>query len=164
MFLDNNTLIEDNNPPFDEFVVGGAKAGQKKYTAEVVTTSGDIVKTNVVVLNVLANSIQEPSDKDPPSAPLSLNRTLYLDWFRMSYGIILRWNKSTDNVGVKNYIISRNDKKIGTTSNNYYKDYRVSAGTKYTYSVQAVDDAGNTSSPASVQAEGYCFLIWCSLK
>lgn len=54
---------------------------------------------------------------------------------------------SVDNVGVASYQIYRDGKYIGKAgSSATFRDWSVVAGTTYTYTVKAVDEAGNTSS------------------
>lgn len=61
----------------------------------------------------------------------------------------LTWSSSTDNVAVKGYNIIRNGVVIATSSTNSYKDSSTSAGTSYTYSVVALDAAGNKSAESN---------------
>src|SRR5699024_7984295 len=59
--------------------------------------------------------------------------------------ITIGWAASTDNVGVDHYDIFRNGKKIGTSPTNSFTDTGLTPNSPYTYQVQAVDLAGNTS-------------------
>lgn len=70
---------------------------------------------------------------------------------------VLKWVKSTDNVGVKGYTISRDGVDIATTTAVTYSDATGVANMAYSYSVRAFDSVGNISSysPAlSVQLSG----------
>jgi chitodextrinase len=104
-----------------------------------------------------ANNISSPSntasvttpasvstDKTPPTAPTGLTATA-----ANSAQVSLKWNASTDNVGVTGYNVYRDGTELPTTSGNnnlQYTDTTVQASTKYTYTVKAFDAAGNLSS------------------
>ena len=61
----------------------------------------------------------------------------------------LAWTPSTDNVGVTGYDILRNGIQIRTSSTTSYQDLTVSSSTRYSYTVEAFDAAGNTSGPST---------------
>ena len=75
----------------------------------------------------------------------------------------LKWNASTDNVGVTKYEIWRDGVKMGeSTSTSYVDSNRVKTKRFYTYSVIAKDAAGNASVQATITAKGTCTLAACS--
>jgi hypothetical protein len=82
----------------------------------------------------------------PPSAPSALNATA-----TSSTTVDLSWTASTDNVGVTGYEISRGGSVVGTVAGGTttYHDASVAAGTTYTYTVVALDAAGNRSQPSA---------------
>ncbi|MBK3496836.1 lytic polysaccharide monooxygenase [Viridibacillus sp. YIM B01967] len=57
----------------------------------------------------------------------------------------LNWEPSTDNVGVKEYQVLRDGKVIGTVPGTTFTDGKLTANTKYKYTVKAIDAAGNVS-------------------
>jgi Fibronectin type III domain len=57
----------------------------------------------------------------------------------------LSWNASTDNVGVTGYNIYRDGAKVGTSPNTSYVDTGLTPDATYSYSITAVDAAGNES-------------------
>lgn len=57
----------------------------------------------------------------------------------------LSWNASTDNVGVKSYLVYKNGAQIASISTLSYQDKSLVGGSTYNYSVIAVDAAGNKS-------------------
>jgi chitodextrinase len=66
----------------------------------------------------------------------------------------LSWSASSDNVGVTGYVVYRNGAQLGTVGSGTtaYSDTATSPSTTYTYTVEAVDAAGNHSAqsdPAS---------------
>lgn len=80
-----------------------------------------------------------PSDTSSPSAPTNLTGTL-------STGkISLAWSASTDNVGVTNYDVYRNNTLIASTSTTSYTDSNLGAASSFSYYVKARDASGNAS-------------------
>ena len=79
-------------------------------------------------------------DTTPPSVPQNLTASA-------SGGtqVDLKWTPSTDSSGVVGYDVYRNGVKLGSTAAANYSDPSVSAGTSYTYTVDAYDAAGNVS-------------------
>ncbi|HYO78067.1 MAG TPA: fibronectin type III domain-containing protein, partial [Thermoanaerobaculia bacterium] len=66
--------------------------------------------------------------------------------------ITLNWNAASDNVAVKAYEIYSNGKLMASVTNNRAKITGLAAGTSYSFSVVAVDAAGNKSVAAAVTA------------
>jgi parallel beta-helix repeat protein len=64
---------------------------------------------------------------------------------KSSGDVNLTWSASTDNVAVTGYNVYRNNVKIGTSTTTSYTDTTAVAGTAYSYTVTAVDAAGNES-------------------
>jgi hypothetical protein len=62
--------------------------------------------------------------------------------------ISVAWTASTDNVGVTGYQVKRNGTTLTTTSSLNYTDTGLAPATAYSYTVVAVDAAGNTSPAA----------------
>ena len=80
------------------------------------------------------------SDTTPPSVPQGM---AWNGVTQTSIGV--RWNASTDNVGVTGYRIYRNGSLAGTTTSTSYTVSGLSCGTSYTIALTAVDAAGNES-------------------
>ena len=91
------------------------------------------------------------SELIPPSDPTNVTASV-----SGSNTVSLRWNVSTDNVGVTSYGIYRNGTAIANVENpdasapapNFYDDINVPPGT-YTYTVDAADAVGNRSNPVA---------------
>ncbi|WP_336820855.1 M60 family metallopeptidase [Bacillus thuringiensis] len=62
-----------------------------------------------------------------------------------SNSVELKWNPSTDNVGVKEYQVLRDGQLIQTVQGTMFTDQNLTANKEYKYAVRAVDVAGNTS-------------------
>jgi chitodextrinase len=89
-----------------------------------------------------------PPDSTPPTTPTNLVATA-----AGPTQANLSWDTSTDNIGVTGYDVFRDGVKINTVTVTSYGDATVSPGVSYTYTIQAVDGAGNKSplsSPAVI--------------
>jgi fibronectin type 3 domain-containing protein len=85
-----------------------------------------------------------PTDTQKPTPPGSLTASTGTGQ------VVLNWNASTDNVGVTGYRIYRGGTEIAsigdTTS---YTDTSAAGATTYSYTVRALDAAGNLSDPSN---------------
>ncbi len=91
-------------------------------------------------------------DTQAPSVPTGL-----VGRAASSTQINLRWNASTDNVGVKGYYVYLNDVALGVTTQTSFKHIGRTAGTTYNYRVSAYDAVPNHSAwtaPVSVTTTG----------
>lgn len=88
-----------------------------------------------------------PVDPTPPTAPANLAVSNVT-----STSAVLRWDASTDNVGVTGYKIYRGSMLAATTNGSTltYTLTGLTPSTSYSYSVRAVDGAGNQSANSNV--------------
>lgn len=93
----------------------------------------------------------------PPTIPQNLHMTS-----RSISSISLAWNASTDDTGVKEYWVYRNNVKIGTTPSVSFVDSILNKGTTYTYQVQAVDLVGAPSGFSSSLSATTCSNKACT--
>jgi hypothetical protein len=93
---------------------------------------------------VAATFLLYPNDTSPPGAPSAL-----ASLSTASSRVALSWSPGSGDL--TGYAVSRNGQVIGTTASNQttYLDTTVSGGTSYSYSVDAFDGAGLTSSPTN---------------
>ncbi len=84
------------------------------------------------------------ADTNAPSVPAGLAATA-----GSSTQVNLSWTASTDDVGVTGYGVYRNGTLLATSPTTSYQDTTVQPATSYTYTVDAVDGAGNRSSQTS---------------
>jgi chitodextrinase len=84
------------------------------------------------------------ADTTRPSTPTGLTGTAV-----SATRINLAWTASTDNVGVTGYRVLRGGAVIATVNTQSYSDTTVAAGATYSYSVVALDGAGNASSASA---------------
>jgi hypothetical protein len=86
-------------------------------------------------------------DKTAPTTPGSFTASRVT-----KASITISWKASTDAVGVKGYRVYRGSQKIADQSGTSLIINGLKSGTKYTFTVQAYDAAGNTSGKAQVAA------------
>jgi hypothetical protein len=93
---------------------------------------------------VIGGSPSNPSDTSAPSVPTGVTGSS-----PSSTSVTLSWTASNDNVGVTGYRVFRNGTQVGTPAGTSYTDSGLTAATTYSYTVAAVDAAGNASAQSS---------------
>ena len=86
-------------------------------------------------------------DNTPPSVPLGVSAIA-----QSGNSAQVTWQSATDNVGVVTYNIYRNGSLIATVAGTTYADTSLSDATSYSYTVVAVDAAGNASAASTAAA------------
>jgi chitodextrinase len=91
-------------------------------------------------------------DNQAPTVPTNLSATTL-----SASSLRLSWNASTDNVAVTGYRVYRGGSLVTTTpvTSNNYTDTGLTLGTNYSYTVSAIDAAGN----ASAQSTAFSYRI-----
>lgn len=79
-------------------------------------------------------------DTTAPTAPSGLSETN-----TTTTSTDLRWNAATDNIGVKNYSVYKDDEALATTTVLTHAVNGLTPNTSYTFKVKARDAAGNES-------------------
>ncbi|HDR8117909.1 TPA: lytic polysaccharide monooxygenase [Bacillus cereus] len=92
---------------------------------------------NVIDVNLVNN---ETPDTVAPSQPTELNASKV-----SANSVEITWKASTDNIGVKEYQVLRNGEVINTVPGTTFIDKKLKADTEYTYTIKALDSAGNIS-------------------
>ena len=96
-----------------------------------------------------AKNVTTPAaDASPPSNPTGLIATV-----ASSTQVNLSWTASTDNVGVQGYKLYRNGTyvaAIGPIGSTSVSDTGLTSGTAYSYTVSAIDGAGNESGQSPI--------------
>ncbi|MED2710815.1 lytic polysaccharide monooxygenase [Bacillus toyonensis] len=92
---------------------------------------------NVIDVNLINNV---KPDTEAPSIPNGIQTQKVT-----ANSIELTWNTSTDNVGVKGYQIFCNGEMIDTVPGTHFIDKKLQPSTEYSYTVKAIDAAGNVS-------------------
>lgn len=111
---------------------------------QIVTLSASDEKSLVAV--GYARYVTGTADTSPPSAPSSITVTV-----NSPTQVLVAWGPASDNVMVTGYRIYRNDVLAGTVANSVtnYLDSQVAAASTVTYSVRAMDAAGNQGTAAT---------------
>ena len=104
-----------------------------------------LTDAEVAALYAAQNIAPANTDTQAPSAPLSLSAVVSFTT------VTLSWLPSTDNVGVVAYNVFRNNVLILTTTNTSTPIAGLTATTKFTFGVTAVDAAGNQSAMSTLQ-------------
>lgn len=145
--------------------VGVASYVIVRNTSEIASTGGTTFTDNTAVEGTMhiyqviavdaAGNRSVPSaslpvawssaDAEAPSAPEVRTSTV------TSATVELLWSPASDNVGVKEYRIYRGSTQVGNTDKRRFLDRGLKANTTYTYSVVAVDAAGNTTISETVK-------------
>lgn len=110
------------------------------YTVRARDAAGNLSPASAGVSATL------PVDRTAPTAPSGLRATVGPTGSRQ---ITLTWNASSDNAGVTSYYVFRGNAKYRALGNVLtFTDTGLSAGTRYTYKVYALDASGNWSGPS----------------
>ncbi len=87
--------------------------------------------------------VNEPADTSAPSAPLSLTATAGDGTAALS------WSASSDNVGVTGYRLYRDGAQVAAPSGTSFTDTGLVNGASLSYTVKAIDAAGNLSAASN---------------
>jgi parallel beta-helix repeat protein len=125
---------------------GLAANTQYSYTVKATDVAGNVsAASNTATSSTLPNGVMTGgADTIAPSTPASLIATA-----TSSSAVSLAWGAATDNVAVTGYRILRNGAYLTTVTSTSFSDSGLSASTNYTYSVSALDSAGNQSGVAT---------------
>jgi chitodextrinase len=123
--------------------ISSLTAGTHTYYIRCSDAAGN-ANTSDYSISFSVAAEEEGSDTTAPTTPTHLTASNIT-----TSAVTLSWTASTDAVGVDHYQIYRNSTQIDTTSSTSYTDTGLSDDTSYTYTVRAVDAAGNISSESS---------------
>jgi chitodextrinase len=114
--------------------------------ARYYSTEGGTAVQDPVLTVVCGSGGGGTTDTTPPSTPGTPTATA-----ASSTHVDLSWPASTDNVGVTGYRVYRNGSTtpLGNPTSTTFADTTVVAGSTYTYTVSAVDAAGNESAKSA---------------
>lgn len=91
-----------------------------------------------------ATLVYVPKDITPPSAPGNLRQST-----PTASSVTLTWTRSTDDIGIHEYIIYNDHEHFDSTSATTYTANDLPPG-RYSFDVCAIDLSGNASAPASI--------------
>jgi hypothetical protein len=118
------------------FLDSPAPVGDHEYVVYAEDASG-----NRSAASDPATATAEP-DEEPPTAPANLTATVG------AKGVELDWGASSDNVGVENYVVSRDGSELAFPDETGFLDPLVSVG-DHEYVVYAEDAAANRSAASN---------------
>lgn len=136
--------------------VGFVDMGAMLTEQYIAVEGGDLIHPNAEGYKVMAeiwydalDAVIDPDSHDVsgmfPEAPV-LNAELSEDYITAQ----LTWQAVSDNVGVDRYEIYQDDSKISVTDATYANVTGLASSTTYSFSVEAIDKAGNRSRSNSV--------------
>jgi chitodextrinase len=137
-----NTWVEYDVTPFVTTngmvsfrLAGTSSDGVDFYSREATSLQPELVVT-------AGSGPPPPQDTTPPSVPTGLAAVA-----ASSSRVDLSWNASTDSVGVAGYEIHRDTAALASTAGiaTTHSDLTAAADTTYSYTVRALDAAGNRS-------------------
>lgn len=140
--LDGSLKMTDTDSPYDySFDSKTLSNGSHTLSAKAYDAAGN-TKTATVTFTV------SNADTTPPSAPSNLTAAA-----KDATTVGLSWTASTDSgsgaTGVATYDVLRNGTVIGHATGTSYTDSKLTANTSYSYTVEAVDGAGNVSAASN---------------
>jgi hypothetical protein len=141
----NNLIGTDATSPYSiSWNTNNVADGTRSITARAYDGANPVnVQTSTAVTVSVANA-----DTTPPSALLGLQTTA-----TTTNSISLKWNASNDDRGaVAGYRISRAGVNPVTVTGTTYTATGLTASTSYTFTVVALDQAGNPSQPGTITA------------
>ena len=119
---------------------GRAASTAYVYTVLALDAAGNRSAQSVAITGTTAT----PPDTTPPVSPVTFTAVV-----SALNQVTVTWAAATDNVKVTGYKLSRGGVLITTTTALAYTDAGLTPGTAYSYSVVAVDAAGNASAAKS---------------
>jgi chitodextrinase len=110
------------------------------YTVSAVDAAGNRSSESLAI----QVSTPAAADTTAPTVPGNLQGGAV-----SSTRVDLTWSASTDDTGVVSYRVLRNGSVVGIPTNRVFNDSGLAANTSYTYTVSAIDAAGNRSAESS---------------
>lgn len=139
LYIDNSLTTSSASSPLNySWNTKSISNGSHTITVKAYDKASNIssATNNVTVTN---------ADTTAPAAPTGLSATA-VDTGQVD----LKWNNATDNIAVVGYEVSRDGKTIATgVKTAAYSDTNVTANTTYSYTILAVDGAGNKSAASA---------------
>ncbi|MDQ6419087.1 S8 family serine peptidase [Paenibacillus sp. LHD-117] len=89
-------------------------------------------------------TVPQPADTQAPSVPSNLTKSNVT-----TNSVALTWSASTDNVGIKEYKVYKNNSLIASPTGTSYVATGLQSGSTYSFYVKAIDQAGNLSGASS---------------
>jgi fibronectin type 3 domain-containing protein len=137
--VDGSPIGTDSSAPFSVAWDSRTSAnGAHTLSASAVDLAGNVGASSPVSVTV-----DNYQDLENPTPPTSLTATPVT-----AARVNLTWQAGGDNVGVDHYVVLRDAVAVATPVDTNYSDGDVLPQTQYTYTIIAVDAAGNESEPS----------------
>jgi M6 family metalloprotease-like protein len=124
-------------------VASSASAAAGVYGVAVSAANGS--DSSLVASGSGTYQVVSTADVTAPTAPSGLTGRFDSRKSRIS----LSWTASADNVGVTAYRVYRDAAYLGQSATTVYSDAAIATGASYSYSVTAIDAAGNESAASA---------------
>lgn len=149
IYLNDSTRIgRDTQAPYQVSLDSTTLVSGRSYRLHAIATDASGNTGSSSIVNIVVNNAPL-KDTQPPAIPTGLIAT-----GSTLSSISLKWNASSDNVGVSGYDVYRDGFKITSVTSTTYTDRSLNESTEYTYYVRAFDAETNVSGPSgSVTAE-----------
>ncbi len=138
--------VTADTPLHAVFVKNGVRTYQAANMSgsAITVTFSNGVRLTVPARSVASSNATAPTDTTAPSVPANLRAA-----GTTSTSTTLSWSASTDNsggTGVTGYEVLRNGSVVGTVAGTTYSASGLAPATTYSFTVRALDGAGNRSS------------------
>jgi len=110
----------------------------------VGTTGGDW-SSDIAIDDIALTATGSVADTEAPTTPSGVTASSITET-----SVTISWSASSDNVGVTGYNVYQGNALLGNTTNTSASISSLTADTTYTFSVTAIDAAGNESSEGTV--------------
>ena len=120
------------------FTHTGLTAGTYSYSVRAIDAAGNLSDASTAATAIVPDSVK-------PTAPTNLTATLGTG------SVVLRWNASTDNVGVTGYRIYQGATQVAQVAGNVLTYTHTGVAGPLSYTVRAIDAAGNVSDPSNTR-------------
>jgi chitodextrinase len=137
-------------------VTGLTPSTTHTYTVRAVDAAGN-VSANSNAVTVTTDPAM--TDTQPPTAPATLAVAS-----KTGTSVSLTWTASTDNVGVTGYRILEGATQVGTSAATSFTVTGLTPSTTHTYTVRAVDAAGNVSANSNAVSVTTDAVVAASLR
>jgi chitodextrinase len=140
-YIDSTLVSTDTTSPYNfnwdptSYPNGAHTISAKAY--DNVSPANIASSTSVSIMLALP-------DIQPPTVPANLSVSS-----RTTTSITLTWSASTDNIGVTGYKVMRGGALVANVNGLTYSDTGLASSTTYSYTISAVDAAGNTSAAST---------------
>ena len=116
----------------------------KKLKLRFVGKTGRNFRSDIAIDDLSLTTSRATSDGQAPTAPSNLSASNITQT-----EATLSWTASSDDIGVTGYNIYQGSTKIATVTETSYKVTGLKVNSRYTFSVKAIDKAGNESASSN---------------